>query len=81
MNDSTAEVTTHEQVQSEHQHEPISRSCGGEVGNNKEKAECCGNDVADSNGNDFSSPHDWLDPSLQLNVPLVDVDKESGKQL
>ncbi|KAK8532346.1 hypothetical protein V6N12_053789 [Hibiscus sabdariffa] len=23
----------------------------------------------------FSSPHDWLDPSLQFNVPLVDVDK------
>ncbi|XP_022771809.1 carnosine N-methyltransferase-like isoform X3 [Durio zibethinus] len=23
----------------------------------------------------FSYPHDWLDPSLQLNVPLVDVDK------
>lgn len=23
----------------------------------------------------ISSPHDWLDPSIQLNVPLVDVDK------
>lgn len=74
MSDSTAEVTTHE-VQSEHQHGPISGSCVGEMGNNQEMAECCGNDVTDSNANDFSSPHDWLDPSLQLNVPLVDVDK------
>ncbi|XP_017969679.1 PREDICTED: uncharacterized protein LOC18612248 isoform X3 [Theobroma cacao] len=72
----TAE-TTHElqEVQSGHQHETISGSCAGEVGNDKEIAECCGNDVTDSNGNVFSSPHDWLDPSLQLNVPLVDVDK------
>ncbi|XP_059664823.1 uncharacterized protein LOC132311108 [Cornus florida] len=31
--------------------------------------------VNDSNGNVSSSPPDWLDPSLQLNVPLVDVDK------
>lgn len=27
------------------------------------------------NGNVMSSPPDWLDPSLQLHVPLVDVDK------
>ncbi|KAK8639328.1 hypothetical protein V6N13_137715 [Hibiscus sabdariffa] len=45
------------------------------VENNKEISECCGNDATDSNGNMFSSPHDWLDPSLQFNVPLVDVDK------
>ena len=38
-------------MQIEHQHEPISGSCAGEVGNNKEIAEFCGNDVADSNGN------------------------------
>ncbi|XP_048491742.1 uncharacterized protein LOC104902698 isoform X1 [Beta vulgaris subsp. vulgaris] len=29
----------------------------------------------DSNGHASSSSCDWLDPSLQLNVPLVDVDK------
>ncbi|KAI5560050.1 hypothetical protein BDE02_16G020300 [Populus trichocarpa] len=38
-------------------------------------AECCGNHVSDSNGNVPSSPRDWLDPSFQLHVPLVDVDK------
>ncbi|THG08166.1 hypothetical protein TEA_020929 [Camellia sinensis var. sinensis] len=31
--------------------------------------------VVDSNGNVSSSPPDWLDPSFQLHVPLVDVDK------
>ncbi|OVA05127.1 hypothetical protein BVC80_8897g9 [Macleaya cordata] len=31
--------------------------------------------VSDSNGNICSAPQDWLDPSLQLKVPLVDVDK------
>ncbi|KAB2073547.1 hypothetical protein ES319_A07G090300v1 [Gossypium barbadense] len=66
---------TTEEVKSEQQHEPIFGSGAGEVENNNEIAECCSNDVADSNGNAFSSPHDWLDPSLQLNVPLVDVDK------
>ncbi|PIA37814.1 hypothetical protein AQUCO_03000388v1 [Aquilegia coerulea] len=29
----------------------------------------------DHNGNENYSVHDWLDPSFQLNVPLVDVDK------
>lgn len=29
----------------------------------------------DCNGNVSSSPPDWMDPSLQLHVPLVDVDK------
>ncbi|CAO2814169.1 unnamed protein product [Amaranthus hypochondriacus] len=29
----------------------------------------------DANGNVLSSSYDWLDPSLQLNVPLIDVDK------
>ncbi|XP_010244943.1 PREDICTED: carnosine N-methyltransferase-like isoform X2 [Nelumbo nucifera] len=31
--------------------------------------------TSDSNGNASAPPRDWLDPSLQLNVPLVDVDK------
>ncbi|KAE8664806.1 Topoisomerase II-associated protein PAT1, putative isoform 1 [Hibiscus syriacus] len=67
---------TAQEVQSEyHQHVPISGSSAGEVENNKDISACCGNDVFDCNGNMFSSPHDWLDPSLQLNVPLVDVDK------
>lgn len=43
----------------------------------KETSECCGGPISGSNGNvpDASSQQQWLDPSLQLNVPLVDVDK------
>ncbi|KAJ6741574.1 CARNOSINE N-METHYLTRANSFERASE [Salix viminalis] len=37
--------------------------------------ECCRNHVSDSNGNVPLSSRDWLDPSLQFHVPLVDVDK------
>ncbi|OMO95893.1 hypothetical protein CCACVL1_05188 [Corchorus capsularis] len=66
---------TAEEVESEHQHGPISESCGREAEDDEDLAACCGNDVNDSSGNGFPSPHDWLDPSLQLNVPLVDVDK------
>lgn len=32
-------------------------------------------EAVNSNGNVNSSSFDWLDPSFQLNVPLVDVDK------
>ncbi|EXC35008.1 hypothetical protein L484_017709 [Morus notabilis] len=41
----------------------------------KETETCCGNDANYSNGNVCSSSHEWLDPSFQLDVPLVDVDK------
>ncbi|KAL2947209.1 hypothetical protein AAZX31_20G058300 [Glycine max] len=43
----------------------------------KETSEYCGSPIADSNGNVpvTSSQQQWLDPSLKLNVPLVDVDK------
>ncbi|XP_028799338.1 carnosine N-methyltransferase isoform X1 [Neltuma alba] len=34
-----------------------------------------GNIVVDSNGNVSSLRQEWLDPSFQINVPLVDVDK------
>ncbi|KAI3979176.1 hypothetical protein MKX01_017001 [Papaver californicum] len=37
------------------------------------EAELCS--VSDSNGNVCSVQQDWLDPSLQLQVPLADVDK------
>ncbi|MQL92595.1 hypothetical protein Taro_025223 [Colocasia esculenta] len=30
------------------------------------------------NANAISLRHDWMDPSFQLNVPLVDVDKITG---
>ncbi|KAL6144106.1 hypothetical protein ACLB2K_054801 [Fragaria x ananassa] len=36
---------------------------------------CHGNNAIDSNGNVSSSTRTWLDPSIQLHVPLVDVDK------
>ncbi|KAG6658085.1 carnosine N-methyltransferase-like isoform X1 [Carya illinoinensis] len=36
---------------------------------------CGGNEITNSNGNVSSMSHEWLDPSFQLNVPLVDVDK------
>ncbi|KAF5458563.1 hypothetical protein F2P56_022585 [Juglans regia] len=36
---------------------------------------CGGNEITNSNGNVSSLSHEWLDPSFQLNVPLVDVDK------
>jgi hypothetical protein len=43
----------------------------------KETSEYGGSAIADSNGNTTvtSSQQQWLDPSFQLNVPLVDVDK------
>ncbi|KAG9439542.1 hypothetical protein H6P81_019707 [Aristolochia fimbriata] len=40
-----------------------------------EKVSKSGDGIQIANGNANSSSHDWLDPSLQLNVPLVDVDK------
>ncbi|XP_062107047.1 uncharacterized protein LOC133818284 isoform X2 [Humulus lupulus] len=42
---------------------------------NKELGTCCGNDAMDSKGNASLSNHEWLDPSFQFDVPLVDVDK------
>ncbi|WVY94970.1 hypothetical protein V8G54_034058 [Vigna mungo] len=38
---------------------------------------CSGSSITDSNGNVpiTSSQQQWLEPSLRLNVPLVDVDK------
>ncbi|CBI39364.3 hypothetical protein VitviT2T_028843 [Vitis vinifera] len=61
--------------------------CNAYPGNNRETDQAGSSDVkinndeatpysfADSNGNVSSSTHEWLDPSFQLNVPLVDVDK------
>ncbi|KAG6768996.1 hypothetical protein POTOM_024611 [Populus tomentosa] len=50
-------------------------SCLADRENYKMTSECCRNHVSDSNENVLSSHHDWLDPSLQLRVPMVDVDK------
>eukprot|EP00258_Populus_trichocarpa_P026818 XP_024442837.1 carnosine N-methyltransferase isoform X3 [Populus trichocarpa] len=68
-------LTANEEVQIEGCHGSDTGSCLAGEENNKMTAECCGNHVSDSNGNVPSSPRDWLDPSFQLHVPLVDVDK------
>ncbi|XP_073261367.1 uncharacterized protein [Populus alba] len=68
-------LTANEEVQVEGCHGSDPGSCLAGEENNKRAAECCGNHVSDSNGNVLSSPRDWLDPSFQLHVPLVDVDK------
>ncbi|KAJ6870212.1 carnosine N-methyltransferase-like isoform X6 [Populus alba x Populus x berolinensis] len=68
-------LTANEEVQIEGCHGSDPGSCLAGEENNKRAAECCGNHVSDSNGNVLSSPRDWLDPSFQLHVPLVDVDK------
>ncbi|KAM7513868.1 hypothetical protein LguiA_003451 [Lonicera macranthoides] len=70
----------------EHLHECNAQNCpvgssnvksdetdGDDVKNAQNKEKLCS--TTDLNGNVSSSPPDWLDPSLQLNVPLVDVDK------
>ncbi|CAH2059817.1 unnamed protein product [Thlaspi arvense] len=37
--------------------------------------DCDGDNLHHDHGSASLSPHDWLDPSLQSHVPLVDVDK------
>lgn len=43
----------------------------------KDVTSACHSESCNGSGNadKVTSPHDWLDPSLQLHVPLVDVDK------
>ncbi|CDY19123.1 BnaA04g18630D [Brassica napus] len=43
--------------------------------NNDERYDCDGGHLIHDHGNASLSSHDWLDPSLQTHVPLVDVDK------
>ncbi|KAF2568317.1 hypothetical protein F2Q68_00027823 [Brassica cretica] len=43
--------------------------------NNDDRYDCDGGHVIHDHGNASLSSHDWLDPSLQTHVPLVDVDK------
>ncbi|KAL6287077.1 hypothetical protein ACE6H2_011467 [Prunus campanulata] len=68
-------VTTKKEVNNEgHCHSITERhTSGGEY--NREMHNCDGNDAIDSNGDVSSPTRTWLDPSLQLHVPLVDVDK------
>ncbi|CAG7907696.1 unnamed protein product [Brassica rapa] len=43
--------------------------------NNDDRYDCDGGQLNHDHGNASLSAHDWLDPSLQTHVPLVDVDK------
>ncbi|GAV80111.1 N2227 domain-containing protein [Cephalotus follicularis] len=69
------EVTTNEEVKIEVHQEYTSGSCPVGPDDKREAGHCCENDVTDSCGHVSSSSRDWLDPSLQMNVGLVDVDK------
>ncbi|KAK9924262.1 hypothetical protein M0R45_032642 [Rubus argutus] len=62
---STIEATTNKEEKHEGHGESVNRSHS-----DKEMHNCDGN-----NGNVSSSTRTWLDPSSQLHVPLVDVDK------
>uniref|UniRef100_A0A2P2ME85 carnosine N-methyltransferase n=1 Tax=Rhizophora mucronata TaxID=61149 RepID=A0A2P2ME85_RHIMU len=56
-------------------HESATGNCLANLGNCEVAAECDGSNVIISDQNACSSAHDWLDPSFQLHVPLLDVDK------
>ncbi|XP_020205247.1 carnosine N-methyltransferase isoform X2 [Cajanus cajan] len=66
-----------EEVDVESCHQSNTGSHSPSLIHTKETSECFGGPISGSNGNvpDASSQQQWLDPSLQLNVPLVDVDK------
>ncbi|XP_057461156.1 uncharacterized protein LOC130751586 [Actinidia eriantha] len=51
----------------------VDKACCDDATNINNEATMCS--ATDSNGNVSPSPPDWLDPSFQLHVPLVDVDK------
>lgn len=74
---SQSPVHPSEEVDVESCHQSNTGSHSPSLMHTKETSECCGSPIADSNGNvpDTSSQQQWLDPSLRLNVPLVDVDK------
>ncbi|XP_014518817.1 carnosine N-methyltransferase isoform X2 [Vigna radiata var. radiata] len=67
-----------EEVDIESRHQSNTGSLSPGSINTKETTEyCSGSSITDSNGNVpvTSSQQQWLEPSLRLNVPLVDVDK------
>ncbi|KAK7393814.1 hypothetical protein VNO78_22378 [Psophocarpus tetragonolobus] len=74
---SQALMHPNEEVNIESRHQSNTGSHSPSLIHTKETSEYCGSPIADSNGNVpvTSSQQQWLDPSLQLNVPLVDVDK------
>ncbi|XP_027343142.1 carnosine N-methyltransferase-like [Abrus precatorius] len=74
---SPALVHPKEEVDIENHHQSNTESHSTSMIHAKETSEYCGSPIADCNGNDpvTSSRQQWLDPSFQFNVPLVDVDK------
>ncbi|CAL5203490.1 unnamed protein product [Lathyrus oleraceus] len=64
-------------IESHHQSNTGNGSHPSNMLHSKETSEYGGSAIADSNGNvtDTSSQQQWTEPSFQLNVPLVDVDK------
>ncbi|KAL5739449.1 hypothetical protein ACOSP7_028341 [Xanthoceras sorbifolium] len=75
LHKTSIEMDTNKEVETKNSYESKTSSCHADLENRKETDQSCSNDIADSNGNVSSSPREWLDPSFQLNVPLVDVDK------
>ncbi|CAN6571351.1 unnamed protein product [Malus baccata var. baccata] len=68
-------VTTNKEVDKNGHRESMTDRHALGMEYDKETQNCCGNDAIDSNGDVSSPTRTWLDPSLQLHVPLVDVDK------
>ncbi|KAI5339900.1 PREDICTED: carnosine N-methyltransferase [Prunus dulcis] len=68
-------VTTKKEVNNEGHCDCITERHNSGREYNREMHNCDGNDAIDSNGDVSSPTRTWLDPSLQLHVPLVDVDK------
>ncbi|XP_048139106.1 carnosine N-methyltransferase-like isoform X3 [Rhodamnia argentea] len=72
-----AEEKTHneQELASRGHHDSRARSPCGCSEFQEQRRESDGNSLAISNRDVSSSSCDWLDPSLQLHVPLVDIDK------
>ncbi|XP_021907404.1 carnosine N-methyltransferase-like isoform X2 [Carica papaya] len=75
MHKSVVGLMSKQEIPKEDLHDSVSESCDLVLGKEKEAYKHDGNDASDANGNVSSTSGDWLDPSMQLNVPLVDVDK------
>ncbi|KAF3441352.1 hypothetical protein FNV43_RR15266 [Rhamnella rubrinervis] len=73
LSNSPKEVTTDKEIDVENQHDSLTETETSGLEYNKETENFRGDYFIDSNGN--VSNHEWLDPSHQLHVPLIDVDK------
>uniref|UniRef100_A0A2N9GZD1 Uncharacterized protein n=1 Tax=Fagus sylvatica TaxID=28930 RepID=A0A2N9GZD1_FAGSY len=67
-------ANTNEEMEIEGHCVSITGRCPPGFKYDQERDKFGGNEITDLK-NVSSSPHEWLDPSFQLNVPLVDVDK------